>query len=177
LTATELALTAATSHQAGSAFWPQAIDPRNMTVEYEATIGGGTGADGLALVFADASKGATPTSLGETGGGLGFGGIPGIALGFGTYKGAAAANFVGVSDGKGTEAKTLHWLGTANVTPSLRATHKIKVSTAGGAIALWIDGSKIGSLAVALPSKSYIGFSAATGGLDDRHAIAHLLVS
>jgi lectin family protein/ASPM-SPD-2-Hydin domain-containing protein/HYDIN/CFA65/VesB family protein/putative pyrroloquinoline-quinone-binding quinoprotein len=177
LEAPSLVLTGVATNEAGSAFWPTQLGAQNRTIEFELSIGGGTGADGLALVFADASKGATPTSLGESGGGLGFGGIPGIALAFDTYKGGAAANYVGVSDGKGTEAKTLHWLGTANVTPTLRATHKIKVSTAGGAIVLWIDGTKVGSLSVALPTKAYIGFSAGTGGFDDRHAIAHLSVS
>jgi hypothetical protein len=175
-----LVLTGPTSLQAGSAFWPQQLDPHNMIFEYEISIGGGTGADGLAIVFADASKGATPTSLGESGGGLGFGGIPGVAQAFDTFKNSAnpSSNFVGISNGKGTTAGTLHWLGTANVTAPLRNTpHKIKLSTAAGAIALWIDGTKIGSLAVTLPTKAYVGFSAGTGTQTDRHAISHLSVT
>jgi len=90
LSATELTLTPATAHQAGSAFWPQAIDPRNITVEYDATIGGGSGADGLGFVLADATRGALPTSLGVEGGGLGFSGIPGIAVALDEYKGTGA---------------------------------------------------------------------------------------
>ena len=77
LSGSELVLTPATTgFAAGSAFWPQPIDPRSLTVEYDASITGGSGADGLALVLGDASKGAKPTSLGVSGGGLGFSGSP-----------------------------------------------------------------------------------------------------
>jgi iron transport multicopper oxidase len=174
-----LVLTTATSLEAGSAFWPHTIDPRNLTYEFEMSIGGGTGADGLTLVFADPSKGATPTSLGEDGGGLGFGGIPGIAQAFDTFKNSAnpSSNFVGVSSGKGSTAGTLHWIGTATISTPLRNTpHRIKLSTASGAFALWIDGSKVGSLAVTLPSSAYIGFSGGTGSVNDAHSISHLSV-
>ncbi|HEY1449824.1 MAG TPA: L-type lectin-domain containing protein, partial [Solirubrobacteraceae bacterium] len=172
-----LALTGAVANQAGSGFYPQKLDPHNLSIEFELSIGGGTGADGLALVFADASK-ATPTALGENGGALGFGGIPGLAVAFDTFKNSAnpSSNFVGVSNGlAGTGL--LHWLGTVNVTPPLRnVTHKIKVTTTGGAIAAYIDGAKVGSLAVTLPSSAYIGFTGGTGAMTDRHAISQLLV-
>jgi hypothetical protein len=180
LEAPSLVLTGATSFQAGSAFWPVQLDSHNLSIEFELSIGGGTGADGLALVFADATRGAAPTSLGEDGGALGFGGIPGLALAFDTFKNAAnpSSNFVGVSDRLGSGAGLLHWLGTANLAAPLRNTlHHVKVLTANGAIALWIDGAKVGSLAVTLPSKSYIGFSAGTGNINDRHAISQLLVN
>jgi hypothetical protein len=179
LEAPSLVLTGAVSNQAGSAFWPQQLDPRNLIYEFDISIGGGTGADGLALVFADATKGATPTSLGEPGGGLGFGGIPGIAQAFDTFKNSAnpSNNFVGISNGKGTTAGTLHWLGTATIAAPLRNTvHHIKLSTASGAIALWIDGTKAGSLAVTLPTKAYVGFSGGTGTMNDSHSISHLVV-
>jgi hypothetical protein len=180
LEAPSLVLTGATSFQAGSAFWPVQLDSHNLSIEFELSIGGGSGADGLALVFADASRGALPTSLGEDGGALGFGGVPGLALAFDTFKNAAnpSSNFVGVSDGLGSGAGLLHWLGTANLAAPLRnANHHVKVLTANGAIALWIDGAKVGSLPVTLPSKSYIGFSAGSGNLNDRHAISQLLVN
>ena len=180
LEAPNLVLTGAVSNEAGSAFWPEQLNPQNLIFEFELSIGGGTGADGLALVFADASKGATPTSLGEPGGGLGFGGIAGVAQAFDTYKNSAnpSSNFVGISNGKGSGAGLLHWIGTANVSAPLRNTvHKIKLSTASGAIALWIDGTKIGSLAVTLPTDAYVGFSAGTGSVNDRHAISHLVVT
>src|SRR5205814_10714099 len=116
-------------------------------------IGGGSGADGLTLVLADPARGATPSSLGEPGGGLGFGGIAGLAVAFDTYKNSVnpSNNFVGVSDGKGSSAGLLHWLGTAPVSMPLRnTTHRVKITTSSGAITVWIDGTKIGSVPVTL---------------------------
>ena len=54
-----------------------------VNVSFVATIGGGGGADGLTLAFADAAT-AHPTALGGVGNGLGFGGIPGVAVGLAT---------------------------------------------------------------------------------------------
>jgi len=175
-----LVLTTATANQAGTAFWPTAVDPRNLNYEFTISIGGGTGADGLAFVIADASKGATPTSLGESGGGLGFATIPGYAVAFDTFKGSAnpSANFAGISNGAGSSAGTLHWLGTVSPSQSLRTgTHSVKVSTDGAAIAVWLDGTKLGSLAVTLPSSAYIGFSGGTGSMTDRHAVSGFTVA
>ena len=83
-------LTGATNFQRGDAIWPTSTDPRNMTIEFDASIGGGTGADGLTLFFADASRGASAASLGDEGGGLGFSGIPGDAIALDEYQGAGA---------------------------------------------------------------------------------------
>jgi Legume-like lectin family/Protein of unknown function (DUF1573)/PQQ-like domain len=177
----ELVLTPATNNQAGSAFWPQPLDPRSVTVEYDASITGGSGADGLALVYGDASKGAKPTSLGVSGGGLGFSGIPGIAVALDEYKNAVnpSANFAGVTDGPiATATNELHWLATANLTAPLQgATHHVKVTTANGTLSVAIDGAQVLSQAVSLPASAYLGFSGGTGGLTNRHAISHLVVT
>ena len=177
----ELVLTPATTTQAGSAFWPQSLDPRSLTVEYDASITGGSGADGLALVFGDASKGAKPTSLGVSGGGLGFSGIPGIAVALDEYKNAVnpSANFTGITDGPIASANDqLHWLGTANLTAPLQgATHHVKVSTANGTLSVAIDGTQVLSQTVSLPASAFLGFSGGTGGLTNRHAISHLVVT
>jgi hypothetical protein len=177
----ELVLTPATNNQAGSAFWPQPLDLRSVTVEYDASITGGSGADGLALVYGDASKGATPTSLGVSGGGLGFSGTPGIAVALDEYKNAVnpSANFTGITDGPIASANDqLHWLATANLTAPLQgATHHVKVTTAGGTLSVAIDGTQVLSQAVSLPASAYLGFSGGTGGLTNRHAISHLVVT
>ena len=140
LSGTELVLTPAVNFQKASAFWPQTIDPRNMTVEYEATIGGGSGADGTALVIADPSRGAKPTSLGVEGGGLGFSGIPGYAVALDEYKN----NFLGLSDGPTSTSApdVLHWIATANLAlPLQNTTSKVKVVTANGTITVSVNAS------------------------------------
>ena len=182
LSGTELVLTPATNFQKGSAFWPKTINPSSMTVEFEATIGGGTGADGLALVIADATRGATPTSLGVEGGGLGFSGIPGLAVSLDEYKGTGApsSSFVGLSEGpvSASTPGVLKWIATGNLAvPLQNATNKVKVVTANGTITVSVDGTQILSQAVTLPTSAYLGFSAGTGGLNNRHAITHLSVS
>ncbi len=180
LEGTSLVLTTAAANQAGSAFWPTKVDPRSLSFEFTISIGGGSGADGLAFVIADATRGATATSLGEKGGGLGFAKTAGWAVAFDTYKNSAnpSNNFAGISDGAGTSAGTLHWLTTFTpLASSLRTgTHKVKVDTAGGAIAVWLDGTKLGSTAVTLPSSAFVGFSGGTGGSTDRHAVSGLTV-
>ena len=180
LEGTSLVLTTATSNQAGSAFWPTAVDPRNLNFEFTISIGGGSGADGLTFAIADPARGAKPTSLGELGGGLGFGKIPGFAAAFDTYKNSVnpSSNFTGVSDGAGTAGGTLHWLSTFTLPSSLRSgTHRVKVSTDAGAIAVWVDGAKALSTAVTLPSSAYVGFTGGTGGSTDRHAVSTFSVA
>jgi hypothetical protein len=182
LAGSELVMTTATSNQAGSAFWPQAIDPRSMLIEFDATIGGGSGADGLALVLGDASRGALATSLGIQGGGLGFSGIPGLAVALDEFQNSVnpSANFVGISDGP-TAASTpdlLHWLSTATLSAPLQnATHHVKIQSAAGTLTVSIDGTQFLSQAVTMPASAYLGFTAGTGGSNNRHAIAHLTVT
>ncbi len=178
---TGLVLTPASSFLAGSAFWPKRIDPRSMTVEYEATVGGGSGADGLAMVIADSSRGAVPTALGAEGGGLGFSGIPGDAIALDEFQdpGAPSDNFLGLSDGptSPTTPSVLNWLATANLAvPIQGATNRVKVVTAGGHITISVNGLELIDQALTLPSSAYLGFSGGTGGLDNRHEISNLLV-
>ena len=181
LSAGELVLTPAAAGKAGSAFWPHALDPRALRIEYDATIGGGTGADGLALIFADPARGAKPTSLGIGGGGLGFSGTPGFAVALDEYKNAVnpSNNFAGIADGPATgHADMLHWLATANVPAALQgATHHVTVVTSPSAITVSIDGAQLLTHALSLPASAYVGFGAGTGGLTNRHAIAHLSVT
>jgi hypothetical protein len=182
LSATGLVLTTATNFQAGSAFWPQTIDPQDMTVEYEATVAGGTGADGVAMVIADPSRGALPTSLGVEGGGLGFSGIPGIAIALAEHQGTGdpSGNFLGLSDGPTSPSTpgVLHWLATENLAaPIQNATNRVKVVTANGNITISVNGVQAISQALALPASAYLGFSGGTGGLNNRHEISKLAVS
>lgn len=179
LAAPELVLTTTAANQAGSAFWPQQVSTKSLTVEFDASIGGGSGADGLTLTFADPSRGAAPTSLGAVGGGLGFSGIPGVAVALDTYRNAVnpSANFVGITDGPGTQADYLHWTATTTTIPELRtATRHVKVQVAAGTMTVSIGGSVVLSTAVSLPPTAYLGFTGATGGSTDRHAISHLFV-
>ncbi|HEX4466080.1 MAG TPA: DUF5979 domain-containing protein, partial [Solirubrobacteraceae bacterium] len=179
LTADELLLTPAAKNKKGDAFWPEAIDPRMLTVEFDATIGGGTGADGLTLLFADVTRSETK-KIGATGEGLGVGGLPGVAIALveASDASAGASNFAGISDGVSGNKKTLQWLATANLAlPLQNTTTHVKVVNSAGNTTVSLDGTQVLSRALALPSSAYLAFTAATGKQTDRHAIAHLFVS
>ncbi|MGA3092572.1 MAG: immunoglobulin domain-containing protein [Terriglobales bacterium] len=68
-------------------YWPTLISTAKFTVNFTVTIAAGSNpADGFTMILADPSQGATTSSMGATGEGLGARGIPGFVLGFDTYQ-------------------------------------------------------------------------------------------
>jgi hypothetical protein len=171
-----LQLTTATPDQRGSAFYPTPLSiGTGLTVEYDATIDSGSGADGLAMILGDPARGATPTSLGGGGGSLGFGGIPGWAVGLATFPSSA----VGISDGAQAGAwQTLNWRTTQSLLmPLQNTTRRVRVTITRTSITATVDGGATVTQAVALPAQVLLGFSAATGGLTNRHAVGDVRVT
>ncbi|HTK16204.1 MAG TPA: choice-of-anchor D domain-containing protein [Acidimicrobiia bacterium] len=170
-------LTPALQLQAGSAFWPHALSSKSMSVSFVSTIGGGGGADGLTLAFADAAT-ARPTALGENGSRLGFGGIPGVAVGLATYPSATntSANSIGLVNG--VTAAGLQWKTIATAIPQLRTgTHLIAVKVRNGRLTVFVDGFATFNLAVTLPPKVYLGFTGGTGGITDVHSVSQIQIA
>jgi Bacterial lectin/Abnormal spindle-like microcephaly-assoc'd, ASPM-SPD-2-Hydin/PQQ-like domain len=168
--------------QSGSAFWPRAIDPRAMTVDFDAYIGDGTGADGMTFAIQNAgATGASPTKLGVRGGGLGFSGIPGYSVGLVEYKNSVAPsnNFAGITDGPiSGSTDLLHWIATANLVPRLQGqTNHVRVTTAGGVLTVAVNGTQVLSQTITLPASAYVGFTAGTGSLTNRHAVSNVVFS
>ncbi|UUY05629.1 PKD domain-containing protein [Svornostia abyssi] len=176
-----LQLTPASADVKGSGFWPETVKTDGLVVEFDATVDGGTGADGMALVLGDPSRGATPSSLGGGGGSLGFGGIPGWGVALASYPNGtqATGNFVGLSDGALTGAwQTLSWLQTSSLlTPLQNTTRRVRLAIAAGVVTVSLDGAPVISRAVALPERVLLGFSAGTGGLTNRHTVRNVVVS
>jgi hypothetical protein len=173
-----LRLTSATANQAGTAFAPALVSAADLGVNFTAKIGGGTGADGLALVLAAKDK---PTSLGSNGGGLGFSGIAGLAVVLNTYqnKGDPTANFVGVTDGpvKPTNPAKLHWLATSTNAPPLRATNAVAVTLVNGLLTVKVNGTQVLSTTVSTGPNLLLGFSGSTGALTDTHTVSNVTVT
>ena len=67
--------------------WPTLVATDNIVLSFTVTLSNpsATPADGFTVVLGDPSLGATPTSTGATGFGLGAQGIPGLVFGFDTY--------------------------------------------------------------------------------------------
>lgn len=183
ISGSSLELTPATGTlRAGSAFWPTPVDPRAMSVDFDAFIGGGTGADGMTFAIQNAAAtGASPAKVGVRGGGLGFSGISGIAAALVEYRNSVnpSNNFAGITDGPNAGTTDLmHWLATANLTPRLQnQTHHIRVTTAAGVLSVSVDGVQVLSRTVTLPASAYVGFTAGDGTLTNRHAVSNVVFS
>jgi hypothetical protein len=172
-----LQLTPARQLRAGSAFWPHAISSKELNVTFRSTIGGGGGADGLTLAFADAAT-AHPTAVGTNGSRLGFGGIPGVAVALATYPSATntSANSIGVVNG--VTSAGLRWKTISTAIPQLRTgTHLVSVKARDGRLSVLVDGLATFNLAVTLPSKVYLGFTGATGGITDVHSVSSVQIT
>jgi hypothetical protein len=93
-------LTTATKEQTGTCVFGTPLITKGLHAAFTIQISGGTGGDGLTFMLLDAGA-AKPTALGAGGGGMGFAGLPGVAVAFTTYgqPGDPSSNFIGVSAG------------------------------------------------------------------------------
>ncbi len=171
-----LTLTPAEPLQAGSAFWPTPVPTESLWLSACAEIGGGSGADGLAIVLADPAAGAT--AIGAVGGGLGFSGIPGHAITLDTFRNAGdpATNFVGLVQWQPGVGTTL--LSANTNVPALRpGPRQIDVLVRAGVLRVLVDGQTVLTRAVDLPPQALVGFSGATGGLTDVHRVCDVQIT
>ena len=171
-------LTSTTStFEAGALVSPVAVTTNNLTVAFDADIGGGTGANGMTLTFASPTS---PTFLGQAGGSLGYSGISGVAVGLSNFKQGAdpSGNFVGIADG-GPVAGIPNWVATNTAIPTLQnATTHVVVTIRATQLTVWVAGAQVLQTSVAdLPSSANLVFTAATGGLTDNFVVQHVAVA
>jgi len=177
MTGTTLQLNPAVNSTSGSAVYYQRLTSNGLNVKFTARLSGGTGGDGLTFAMLDPAK-STPSSTGAGGGFLGFGGLSGVAVVLGTHKytGDPSGNFIGIATGN-TNAR-LVFAATSTKVPNLRsATHVIGVTVAGGKISVTVNGTQYLSAAVNLPASVLPAFTAASGGLNDIHAVSGVAIS
>ncbi len=176
-----LQLTQATpDYQAGTAFWPTPLNSSDVSATFTASIGGGNGgADGMAFVLGDGSD--PPTSVGAIGGGLGFSGIPGVAVCLDTYQNAnnPSANFVGVTYGptSPTVPDELDWLSTNTEVTNLRTINTVTVTLVEGTLTVDVDGTQVLSTPVTVGPTVLLGFSGGTGALTDDHSVSNVSIT
>jgi Bacterial lectin/PQQ-like domain/Abnormal spindle-like microcephaly-assoc'd, ASPM-SPD-2-Hydin len=180
MSGTSVALTQAVNNQAGSAVYSVPVPSDGLNAKFTAKIGGGTGADGLTFSLLDATK-ASPAALGGAGAGLGFGGLPGIAVALDTHKasGYPSSNFVGIATG--TSGSLLHFAATTTNVPNLRSGPRVvAVAVAGQQVTVTIDGKKVLSATLpagTVPSSVLAAFTGGTGGLDDVHSVSGVTIT
>ncbi|GAA3449488.1 Ig-like domain-containing protein [Dactylosporangium matsuzakiense] len=171
-------LTGPVAMQAGTAIYTTPINPARLNASFTIRIGDGQGgADGMTFMLVDPAAG-TSSSLGAAGGGLGFAGIPGVAVCFVTYpQGSQASNnFIGIAT-TGGGAMGVNFIATATAgVPNLRAgTHNVQVRAGGGGdLVVTIDGTTVLDTLVTLPSTVLPGFSGGTGGWYDTHEASNI---
>jgi Abnormal spindle-like microcephaly-assoc'd, ASPM-SPD-2-Hydin/PQQ-like domain len=172
-----LMLTTATNSEHGAAFFGGAVPSAGLSASFTATIGGGSGADGETFTMLDASK-AGPGSIGVAGSGLGFAGLPGVAVTLDTYKGSGdpSSNFVGIASSTAGGAMT--YIATATNVPKLRATNTVRVTvSSAGVVTVWINGTQVLTATAPVPATVLTGFTGSTGGLNDNHEVSNVVVS
>jgi len=170
-------LTAAVAGQAGTAIYATPVPTAHLRATFTLAIGGGTRADGLTFMLLDPARNA-PSAVGRNGAGLGFAGLTGVAVAFVTYaqSGVTSNNFAGIQTGTAAGAT---FVTTSTAVPDLRSgTHEVSVAVTGGGLVVTIDGSALFTTPLAgIPATSLVGFSGATGGLTDVHAVSGLHIA
>jgi hypothetical protein len=174
----QLVLTDPVQNEAGDAVFPSPVGPA-VHARFTTTIGGGTGADGIAFAILDATT-TTPTALGLAGGRLGWAPLSGVAVVLDTYQGFynPSANFVGIATGTVNGGAGLKYAATAALPTSLRAgSHVVDVTTTSTTVTVSVDGGTPLIANVAVPARGLLAFSGGTGGLTDSHAVSAVSIS
>lgn len=183
-----LELTPNVGDSVGSAFAiDESVPGDAVSIAFRFYIGDGSGADGLSLTMLD--SGRMTGFLGGTGCGIGYGGnadctagpaLPGWSIEVDTY-------FNGGQDPSeedhvmftfdGNVASPVAWAPL----PEMEDTgwHLMEVEVGGGRVQVWIDGVEYIDVTVSgfSPFPGYVGFTAGTGGLTNRHLIDSLEVT
>lgn len=168
-------LTPASTFTAGSVAAPRSVPTDGLHASFTANLSGGTGADGVTLTLAEPT---TQKFLGLRGGGLGYGGIAGVAVALDTHhnSGEPSNNFVGIADGA-TAKRTPKYIATSSNVPLL-ANHgpvKVNVDISGQTITEVIDGKPALQATVAdLPPRAELIFTGSTGLHDDIQVVSHV---
>ena len=160
-------------------FYNKALPSAGLSATFTTQIGQGTGGDGLTFALLDATQ-ATPSALGAPGGGLGFSGLPGVAVSLQTDWNAQSnsTNFTGIVIGAGSGADNVTYTATAAVpTPLRTGTHTVTVTASGGNLVVTVDGTQLLDTAVTLPPQVLVGFTAGTGSLTDVHTVSGVQIT
>lgn len=170
-------LTGPFTNQAGTAFQTSAaVTSDDVVIEFEFYVSGGTGADGISLTALDVDR--MTSFVGDTGGGIGFRGLPGWSIELDTYYNG--------HDPTSADHLSFHIDGDMNspvawaTLPDMEdgAWHSAAVAVVGSHVVVSIDGTTYMDTTIdeLTPFSAYVGFTAATGSLTNYHLIDALSV-
>jgi len=183
-----LELTGLTPNQVGSAFATQeTVYGGELDIEFLFYVGDGTGADGFSLTMLDASR--STATLGGTGCGMGYGGdsactdgpaLPGWTVEIDTYYNEGhdpteEDHIAFVLDGQVDNPEA--WVAA----PELEDTgwHFMRVVVEAPNVQVYIDGTEYLDIYVAgnFAFDGWVGFTAGTGDITNKHLIYDLTVT
>lgn len=170
-----------------AAYWPAALRPGPMSIEFDETVTGPDPADGLAVDFLDANAAGGVPQLGG----------PGASLGFVPLTGRAAAifenarpwscypsdHFTAVIDGSQPAGCPVHLLATGPAPTIVNQTHRVRVSVepSSGGVRFMIEMDGLMSLdytdPTPLPSSFFLGFSGGTGNGTETGIISNVSIA
>ena len=178
-------ITAATNNQDGAIVWPNLISTGDIQVSFTMTLSNPSAspADGFTMTLGDPSLGATLTSLGAPGMGLGAKGIPGTVFGFDDYHNAGEypVPYAGVGSGKAAQFEN-PWWNVDTTIPTLAAggmsiSHDYTISVVQGQMTVTMDGVQIFTGSVTVPPVAYLDITSSTGGSYELSVISNIVAT
>jgi hypothetical protein len=195
-------LTAATTSQYGEIVWPTLISTANVKLSFTIATSNTSSkpADGFAMVLGDPSLGATVSSAGGVGEGLGARGIPGFVLAFDDYYNTACTSscspapfpsdpssssnpdYLGVGRGEDSLWENPYFNANTSLPGGRNAlaeygstiTHSYVVSIVQGYMSVTMDGTQVFSGNVSVPPVAYLYVTASTGGSFEQTVISNI---
>lgn len=165
-------LTTASNDEHGEMVWPNLISTGNIQITFSVTFSNPSAlpADGFTVLLGDPSLGATPSSSGAVGMGLGAKGIPGLLFEVDTYRNAGEppVPYIAVTRGENALFENPYFNVNTNipavVSSSMPITHTYTYSLVEGQMTVTMDGSQLFSGTVTPPPVAYLFITSSTGG-------------
>ena len=171
-------LTPATTNTAGTAFsTASAVNAENVEIEFLFYVSGGSGADGFSVTALDTNR--MSGFVGNTGGGIGYQGLPGWSIEVDTYYNGSdptSLDHVAFSFDGNVTSPTL-WAALPEMEDG--QWHTMRIAVNAPHVLVEIDGVAYLDQNVSgnLNFPAYVGFTAATGSLTNQHLIDALTVT
>ena len=185
MAASDSVLTTAARSKAGSVVYPAPLTVGGLQVQFDAQLGGGSGANGLTVALLNPAS-TSVTSVGGVGGDLGFGGLSGVGVALVTYRdpGYPSKNFAAISAGTGSNGLLAFQTSVRGIAPLRAGTHLvgISVTSSGGTdiLIVTLDGEQVFQQAEPLLAQwgtARLAFTGGTGGLTDVHTVRDVAIS